>query len=84
MALKGKRLLLIGAARLIDLHAFDELIKKDVVGIRVFENIKRGSEENLADALKKSLVNIFSLGGELMRLDILDAAMKYCYSDILS
>jgi UDP-glucose 4-epimerase len=76
MDLKGKRLLLIGGAGLIGSHTVDELLKEDVSEIRVFDNMTRGSVENLTDALKDPRVNIFSLGGELMERDILDAAMK--------
>lgn len=76
MVLSGKKLLLIGGAGLIGSHTVDELIKEDVAEIRVFDNFSRGSEENLADALKDSRVKMFPLGGELMHRDILDAAMK--------
>jgi UDP-glucose 4-epimerase len=76
MDLKGKRLLLIGGAGFIGSHTVDELLKEDASEIRVFDNMTRGSVGNLTDALKDSRVNIFSLGGELMERDILDAAMK--------
>ena len=76
MDLNGKRLLLIGGAGLIGSHTVDELLKEDVSEIRVFDNFTRGSEGNLAEALKDPRVNIFSLGGEMMHRDILDAAMK--------
>lgn len=76
MNLKDKRLLLIGGAGLIGSHTVDELLKEDVAEIRVFDNLTRGSRENLADAIKDPRVNIFPLGGELMHRDILDAAMK--------
>jgi UDP-glucose 4-epimerase len=76
MNLKGKRLLLIGGAGLIGSHTVDELVKEDVAEIRIFDNMTRGSEENIAEALKDPRVNIFSLGGELMHRDILDTAMK--------
>ena len=76
MDLKNKRLLVIGGAGLIGSHTVDELIKEDVAEIRIFDNLSRGSEENIAEALKDPRVNIFPLGGELMQRDILDAAMK--------
>ncbi len=76
MDLSGKRLLLIGGAGLIGSHTVDELLKEDVAEIRIFDNFTRGSEENLAEALKDPRVTIFSLGGELMHRDILDAAMQ--------
>ena len=76
MNLKNKRLLLIGGAGLIGSHTVDELVKEDVTEIRIFDNMTRGTEENLKDALKDPRVNIFSLGGDLMHRDILDTAMK--------
>jgi UDP-glucose 4-epimerase len=76
MDLKNKRLLLIGGAGLIGSHTVDELIKEDVSEIRIYDNFSRGRQENLAEAIKDPRVNIFSIGGELMQRDILDAAMK--------
>jgi UDP-glucose 4-epimerase len=76
MNLKDKRLLLIGGAGLIGSHTVDELIKEGVAEIRIFDNMTRGSEENIAEALKNPKVHIFPLGGELLHRDILDTAMK--------
>jgi UDP-glucose 4-epimerase len=76
MDLKGKRFLVIGGAGLIGSHAVDEFLKEDVAEIRVFDNLTRGSEENLADALRDRRVNIFKLGGDILHRDILDAAMQ--------
>ena len=76
MNLKDKKLLLIGGAGLIGSHTVDELLNEDVAEIRIFDNLTRGSKENLAGALSDPRVNIFPLGGELMHRDILDAAMK--------
>ena len=76
MNLKNKRLLLIGGAGLIGSHTVDELVKEDVTEIRIFDNMTRGTEENLKDALKDPRVNMFPLGGDMMHRDILDAAMK--------
>lgn len=76
MDLKGKRFLVIGGAGFIGSHAVDQLLQEDVAEIRVYDNLSRGSRENLAEALKDPRVNIFPFGGELMHRDILDAAMK--------
>lgn len=76
MDLTDKKLLLIGGAGLIGSHTVDELLHEDVAEIRIFDNFTRGSEENLAEALKDPRVNIFPLGGELLHRDILDAAMQ--------
>jgi UDP-glucose 4-epimerase len=76
MNLKDKRFLLIGGAGLIGSHTVDQLVKEEVAEIRVFDNLTRGSEENISDAIKDPRVNIFPLGGDLMHRDILDTAMK--------
>ena len=76
MDLKNKRLLIIGGAGLIGSHTVDELLKEDVREIRIFDNFSRGSQDNLAEALKDPRVNIFTHGGELMHLEIVNAAMQ--------
>jgi len=76
MDLTGKRFLVIGGAGFIGSHAVDQLLQEDVAEVRIYDNLSRGSRENLADALKDPRVNIFPLGGELMHRDILDVAMK--------
>ena len=76
MDLKGKKLLVIGGAGLIGSHTVDQLVKEDVVEIRIFDNFTRGREENLAGALKDPRVKVFPLGGDILHRDILDAAME--------
>jgi len=76
MDLRGKRFLVIGGAGLIGSHTVEELLKEDVEEIRIFDNLSRGSEENIAEALDDPRVNLFPLGGELLHTDILDRAMQ--------
>jgi len=76
MDLVGKRLLLVGGAGLIGSHTVDELRKHDVAEIRIYDNLSRGSTENLAEALRDPRVKMFDLGGDLLHRDLLDAAMK--------
>lgn len=76
MDLTGKRLLVVGGAGLIGSHTVDELLKEDVAEIRIFDNFARGSNENIAEALKDKRVNVFPLGGDILHRDILDAAMQ--------
>ena len=76
MDMQGKKFLVVGGAGFIGSHLVDLLTKEDVEEIRIFDNFTRGSEENLADAIKDPRVKIFELGGDLMHRDILDSAMK--------
>lgn len=76
MDINGKRFLVIGGAGLIGSHTVDQLIEHDVKEVIIYDNLTRGSEENLQEALKDPRVKIFPLGGELMHRDILDRAMK--------
>lgn len=76
MDLAGKRFLLIGGAGLIGSHTVDELLKHDVAEVRIYDNLSRGSLENVADALRDPRVKVFELGGDILHRDLLDAAMK--------
>ncbi len=76
MDIRGKRLLVIGGAGLIGSHTVDALTKEDVGEIIVYDNFTRGSEDNLAEALKDPRVKIFPLGGDILHTDVLGAAMK--------
>lgn len=75
MDLTGKRLLVIGGAGLIGSHTVDALLQTEAAEIRIFDNFSRGREENLSAALRDPRVNVFSLGGDILHRDILDAAM---------
>lgn len=76
MDIRGKRFLVIGGAGLIGSHTVDALRREDVGEIVVYDNFVRGSEENLAEALRDPRVCIFEVGGDILQTDILDAAMK--------
>jgi UDP-glucose 4-epimerase len=76
MDIRGKKLLLIGGAGLIGSHTVDELIKEDVAEIRIYDNFVRGTQENLAQALRDPRVTIHDIGGDVCQTDILGAAMN--------
>ena len=76
MDIRGKKFLVIGGAGFIGSHLIDQLIQEDVAEIRICDNMTRGNEDNLVQALKDPRVKIFELGGELMHRDILNAAMQ--------
>jgi len=74
MNLEGKKLVLVGGAGLIGSHTADLLLKEDVKEIIIYDNFVRGSEENLASALKDPRVSIYDIGGDIMQTDILQSA----------
>jgi UDP-glucose 4-epimerase len=76
MNLAGKKLVLVGGAGLIGSHTVDHLVKEDVKEILIYDNMVRGSAENLHDALKDPRVRIFDIGGDIMQTDILEAAFE--------
>ena len=74
MDLKGKKFVLVGGAGLIGSHTTDLLLKDYVKEIIIYDNFVRGSEENLANALKDPRVKIYDIGGDIMQTDILQSA----------
>ncbi|PIU41066.1 MAG: NAD-dependent dehydratase [Candidatus Omnitrophica bacterium CG07_land_8_20_14_0_80_42_15] len=76
MDIRGKRFLVIGGAGLIGSHTVDELLKTDIKELAIYDNFCRGTEDNLREALKDQRCKIFSVGGDILQTDILDAAMK--------
>ena len=76
MDIRGKNLLVIGGAGLIGSHCVEELLREDVGEIRIYDNFFRGTQENLAVALRDPRVKVFEAGGDVCQTDILDSAMK--------
>ncbi|MEZ5124586.1 MAG: NAD-dependent epimerase/dehydratase family protein [Solirubrobacterales bacterium] len=76
MDIRGKKLVVIGGAGLIGSHTVDALTREDVGEIVVYDNFVRGTEENLASALRDDRVSVFEIGGDITQTDILQAALK--------
>ncbi|MDA9871959.1 NAD-dependent epimerase/dehydratase family protein [Candidatus Thioglobus sp.] len=76
MDLNGKKFVLVGGAGLIGSHTADLLLKEGVKEIIIYDNFVRGSEENLANALKDPRVKIYDIGGDVMQTDILQSAFE--------
>lgn len=76
MDIKGKKFVVIGGAGLIGSHAVDHLVREDVGEVLIYDNFVRGTQENLATALKDPRVKIYDVGGDICQTDILNAALK--------
>lgn len=76
MDIRGKRILVIGGAGLIGSHVVEEILKEDIKEIIVYDDFCRGTQENLEEALKDPRCRIFEIGGDILKTDILDVAMK--------
>jgi nucleoside-diphosphate-sugar epimerase len=76
MDIRGKRLVVIGGAGLIGSHVVDELVREDVSEIVVFDNFSRGTQGNLENTVMDDRVRVHELGGDILRTDILDSALK--------
>jgi len=76
MELRDKKILAIGGAGLIGSHTVDALLREDVGEIVIYDNLVRGSRENLADALTDSRVRIFEAGGDILHTDVLNSAFE--------
>jgi UDP-glucose 4-epimerase len=75
MDLKGKKLVVIGGAGLIGSHTVDHLIKEDLKEVVIYDNMVRGSRDNLNEALKDPRVRIYDVGGDILQTDILHSAL---------
>lgn len=76
MVVEGKVVLVIGGAGFIGSHVVEELLKENVGKVIVYDNFCRGTHANLNIALKDSRCSIFEVGGDILQVDILNAAMK--------
>jgi UDP-glucose 4-epimerase len=73
--IRGKKFVVIGGAGLIGSHTVDCLIKDDVGQVLIYDNFLRGTQENLAQALKDPRVKICEIGGEICQTDVLNTAL---------
>jgi UDP-glucose 4-epimerase len=73
--LAGRRVLVIGGAGFIGSHVVEELVKTDVASVTVFDNFVRSSRENLRHALQSPKCKIFSDGGDIREVDVLNRAV---------
>ncbi|MDC1164924.1 NAD-dependent epimerase/dehydratase family protein [Gammaproteobacteria bacterium] len=75
MNLNGKTFVVIGGAGLIGSHTIDQLIQHDVKRVIIYDNLTRGSMDNLEIASKDSRVEFYDIGGDILQTDILNKAL---------
>lgn len=76
MIIKNKKILVIGGAGFIGSHTVELLLKQNPKKIIIFDNLERGKLSNLDFALRDSRVEVFKDGGDILKLDLLNSAMK--------
>ncbi len=75
-SIKNKRILVIGGAGFIGSFVVSELLKEDVAQVLVYDNFARGKKSYLEEQLKDARCSIYSNGGDIREIDILNDAMK--------
>jgi UDP-glucose 4-epimerase len=76
MILENKKVVVVGGAGLIGSHTVDKLVKEKVSEIVIYDNMARGSQDNLKEALKDKRVKFHDVGGDILQTDILNSAFK--------
>jgi len=76
MELKNSKVLVIGGAGFIGGFIVAELLREKVKAVIIYDNFARGKMDNIKDSLKDPRCSIFSLGGDIREIDVLDEAMK--------
>jgi UDP-glucose 4-epimerase len=69
----GKTILVIGGAGFIGSHVVAELLRTDVGRVVVYDNLTRGKLSHLSDSLQDPRCEVFSDGGDVRDVDVLNA-----------
>ena len=76
MNINQSSVLVIGGAGFIGSHVVAELLKTDVGRVVIFDNFARGKLNHLTESLEDSRCEIYSHGGDVRDIDILNDAME--------
>lgn len=76
MSIKGSKVLVIGGAGFVGSHITDQLIAEDPAEIRVLDNLVRGKESNIAQAMRSGKVRLIK--GCITDLPTLRQAIQGC------
>ena len=76
MKLKNSKILVIGGAGFIGSFVVSELLKYDIKEVSIYDNFARGKKSYVEEQLKDPRCSLFSDGGDIREIDILNRAMK--------
>ena len=76
MDLEGKSILVIGGAGFIGSHVVEELLRKKISKVTIYDNFARGKLSNIAKQLRDPRCEIFPDGGDIRDVDVLAAAVS--------
>ena len=68
--------LVTGGAGFIGSYVLAELLKENINQVIIYDNFARGKKEYLNESLKDERCSIFSFGGDIREVDILNKAME--------
>ena len=74
--MENKNILVIGGAGFIGSFVVKELLKENINKVVIYDNFTRGKIEYLENQLKDDRCEIYSVGGDIRDVDILNSAMK--------
>lgn len=76
MKINNSKILVIGGAGFIGSFVVSELLKTKVKKVVIFDNLARGKTSNIEDSLKDPRCELYSNGGDIRDVDILNDAMR--------
>jgi UDP-glucose 4-epimerase len=76
--LAGSKILVIGGAGFIGSHVVGELLKTDVGEVLVYDNFARGKRSYLNPYINDPRCKLYSNGGDVREVDLLNDAMRGC------
>jgi UDP-glucose 4-epimerase len=74
--LENSKVLIIGAAGFVGSFLVKEILKEPVKQVVLYDNFTRGKIDNIEEGLKDPRCHLFSYGGDIREVDVLDKAME--------
>ncbi|NBQ25737.1 MAG: NAD-dependent epimerase/dehydratase family protein [Verrucomicrobia bacterium] len=76
MNLENAKILVIGGAGFIGSFVVSELLKTDVAEVVIYDNFARGKASNVSASLKDPRCRLYTNGGDVRDIDLLNDAMQ--------